>query len=154
MHPLARRIAIHGALAAGILAVMGFVFSEVVGAHLASDPGTRPGSAQLAQPDESLRWRIPLSMAFWGVVLVAVIELVMYAVRGNPKPAAPAEPQPDAEKLLNDLLAQAEAKAAAEARPVAESDAGKDPAVQESGVRGQESESKEPEEAVQPRANK
>jgi hypothetical protein len=60
-------------------------------------------------------------MAFWGFLFVAVTELVLHRLRG-PVPVKPAAATPpdDAEKLLNELLAQAEAKMAAEAAAKAE----------------------------------
>ena len=55
-------------------------------------------------------------MALWGFVFVLVGELVMWRVRSKRAATKAAEPPPDdAEKLLNELLAQAEAKMAAEA---------------------------------------
>ncbi len=50
-------------------------------------------------------------MAIWGVTLVALGEVLMHLWRGR-KGAANAKPAPppdDAEKLLNELLAQVEA---------------------------------------------
>jgi hypothetical protein len=117
MNPIVRRILVHGAFTAGILALVGVLFAEMVGIWSASNAG-RPGSADLNPPlDPSLQYRIPLTLAGAGFLFVAVCELVAWCVRGNKAAIAkPAQPQPDdAEKLLNELLAQAEAKMALEA---------------------------------------
>jgi hypothetical protein len=117
MHPVLKRILVNGGLTAAILAVIGFVFAELAAMWLASGEGVRPGSAGVVEPVEgTLRTRVPLTLAFWGFVFVAVGELILHRVRRNRPAAQPTEPQQDdAEKLLNELLAQAEAKAAAEA---------------------------------------
>jgi len=115
MNPVVKRILVHGGATAVILAVIGFVFTQLAGVWLA---GTgRPSSSEANPPlDESLRYRVPLMMAFWGFVFVAVTELILYRMRGSvPVKTAVAPPPDDAEKLLNELLAQAEAKMAAEA---------------------------------------
>src|SRR4051794_29276484 len=112
MHPLLKRILLHGGLTAALLAVIGFMFAELAGMWLstAADRPAPPGAA----PPEALRLRVPLMMAFWGFVFVAGCEAVLSRFRRPPAPAP--ERQPDeAEKLLNELLAQAEAKMALEA---------------------------------------
>ena len=117
MHPVLKRILLNGGVCAGLLALIGVVFMELSGV-LALGGTARPGSADLnPQLPDSLRYRVPLTMAGAGFLFVAACELVMWRLRGNKPPAVkPAEPQPDAEKLLNELLAQAEAKMAAEQR--------------------------------------
>ena len=130
MNPVVKRILVHGGATAVILAVIGFVFTQLAGVWLAG--AGRPNSAEANPPlTESLRYRVPLMMAFWGFVFVAVTELILYRMRGSvPVKTAVAPPPDDAEKLLNELLAQAEAKMAAEQRS------------QETGDRGQEAEKK------------
>jgi hypothetical protein len=115
MHPGVRRVLVHGAFTAGALALVGVLFAELASIWAAGSAG-RPGSADLNPPlDPSLRYRIPLTMAGAGFLFVAVCELAAWYVRGNKPPAKPTDPPPDdAEKLLNELLAQAEAKMAAE----------------------------------------
>src|SRR5262245_12477265 len=115
MHPVVRRILLNGGLTAVILAIIGVAFGQLAGMWTAG--AVRPGSTDLnPSTDNALRYRVPLMMAFWGFVFVAGWELVLYRLRGNKLPEAkPAEKQPDeAEKLLNELLAQSEAKMAAD----------------------------------------
>jgi hypothetical protein len=120
MNPVVKRILVHGGATAFILAVVGFVFTELAGIWLNSPGRTGPAEAN-PSVSESLRYRVPLMMAFWGFVFVAVTELVLSRLRGPvPVKAATAPPPDDAEKLLNELLAQAEAKMAAEAASKAE----------------------------------
>jgi hypothetical protein len=117
MHPLLKRILLNGALTAAILAGVGMLFAHFAGV-MAPGPGIRPGSEDLNRPvADSIRASVPLTMAFWGFVFVAVCEAVRWRLVGG-KPAAPKLPaqQPDdVEKLLNELLEQAESKRAVEA---------------------------------------
>ncbi len=112
MHPVLRRILLHGGLTAGVLALVGVLFAELAGLWLT---GNATRSTSPNDPvAESLRVRVPLTMAFWGFVFVLVCELVIWRVRGG-RPALNTTPPPDdTEKLLNELLAQAEAKMATE----------------------------------------
>ncbi len=120
MHPVLRRILLHGGLTAGALALIGMMFAELAGLWL-----TGSATRSSADPDEeintSLRSRVPLTMALWGFGFVAVSELVIWRVRGN-RPATSQQTGPqteqsqdEAEKLLNELLTQAETKMALEA---------------------------------------
>jgi hypothetical protein len=115
MHPVLKRILVHGLLTAGLLAVMGVVFAEVATnwAGSAAD-GRSAEPIEPAVPDD-VRLNVPLMMAFWGFVFVAMSELVLWRLRGNRTAAPPVEKQPDeTEKLLNELLARAEAVRVAE----------------------------------------
>ncbi len=115
MHPVLRRVLLHAMLTAGVLALLGVLFAELASVWLNGN-ATRGGADVNQQVSVTLRTSVPLTMAFWGFVFVLVCELVIWRVRGSQPVAKPAEPQPDdAEKLLNELLAQAEAKMAAEA---------------------------------------
>jgi hypothetical protein len=116
MNPVVKRILVHGGFTAGVLALVGLLFAELAGIWTAGNAG-KPTSADLNPPlADSLRYRVPLTMAAGGFLFVAVCELVAWRVRGSKKPVAKtAEPPPDdAETLLNELLAQAEAKMAME----------------------------------------
>lgn len=124
MHPVVKRIVTSGGLTAAILGLVGLLFAELASLWTAGNTG-KPGSADLnpTLPPE-LKYRVPLTMAGGGFLFVAVCELLGYWFR-KPKPAAaPAKPgaQDDAEKLLNELLAQAEAKMVAEGRNPAPAD--------------------------------
>jgi hypothetical protein len=103
-----------------LLGVVGFVFAELASIWLAGSPGTRIATGEPVTPADadgelssSLRTRVPLLMAVWGFVFVAAGELLLYACRGNPRPPVQPPPPPDdAEKLLEELLRQADATAA------------------------------------------
>ena len=113
MNPVLKRILLHGGLTAGLLALVGLLFAEMAGMWMGTGAGP-PAPTDLNPPvGPAIRYRVPLMMAVWGFVFVAVSELVLSRFR-KPAPAKPAPPD-DTEKLLNELLAQAEAKSAAEA---------------------------------------
>ncbi|VTR97385.1 unnamed protein product [Gemmata massiliana] len=120
MHPVLRRILLHGGLTAGALALIGMMFAELAGLWLTGS-ATRSSADSDEEINTSLRSRIPLTMALWGFGFVAVSELVIWRVRGNRAPESQKasqqteQSQDEAEKLLNELLAQAEAKMALEA---------------------------------------
>ena len=114
MNPLLRRIAINGGMVAVVLGIVGMMLAELASMWIiATHPG-RPGSAE-AKPDLSIvRTRLPLLMAASGFGMVAVGELVLHLLRRirNPIPEnKPSQPDPT-EKLLEELLTQAEAKSA------------------------------------------
>jgi hypothetical protein len=118
MRPVLKRILMNGGLTAGVLALVGLLFAELATLWATSTTG-RPSSATLnPQLPDSVYYRVPLTLALGGFLFVAVGELVLRRLRRN-KPAAagvksgPSQ-QDDVEKLLNELLAQAEAKMAAE----------------------------------------
>jgi hypothetical protein len=115
MHPLLKRILLNGALTAAILAGVGLVLARLAG-MMAPAAGLRPGSADLNRPPgDSIRTNVPLMMAFWGFVFVALCEAVRWRLRGGEPAAAKSAEQPDdVEKLLNELLEQAESRRAEE----------------------------------------
>jgi hypothetical protein len=118
MRQVLQRITLHGLLTAGLLAVLGIGLARFSADGLAGHPvGHAAGSPQVAAmdrtPSESLHYRLPVMMAVWGFVFVAVAEMALYLWRGNPaKPVLkPVAAQPDhAEVLLEELLAQVESK--------------------------------------------
>lgn len=119
MHPVLRRILLHGGLTAALLAGLGALFAELASVWLIGN-GPR-GTAGATDPTDpvgaALRTRVPLTLALWGFLFVLVGELVIWGVRGHRPAVKPTEaPQDEAEKLLNELLAQAKAKMAAEAK--------------------------------------
>jgi hypothetical protein len=124
MNELLRRIAVHGGLTAVILAVIGFVLGEMAATAQLTPVGTRLPPAEAAalnaraeQSAAEMRRNVPIAMALMGFVFVAAVEGARHLVRGKAAPdAAPAPRVPDeAEKLLEELLTQAEAKSAARA---------------------------------------
>lgn len=130
MHPLLKRILLNGTLTAATLAGVGLLLAHFAG--MMTPGAVTPAGAGEPNPPvaDSLRGTVPLTMAFWGFVFVAACEAVRWRLRGGTPPAAEQQPD-DVERLLNELLEQAESKRAAE--------------QQESGVRCQETEGKQQE---------
>jgi len=106
-------------------------FSATAGGGAAGKPeGVASGTAQAGPhaADEAvigeLRWRMPVFMAVWGFAFVAVGELVLWRWRNRRRPPTTEDsPSSDeTEKLLEQLLRQAESQAAAHtvAPPVAD----------------------------------
>jgi hypothetical protein len=118
MRDVYRRIALHGALTAIVLGILGFMLAELASIWLAGSPGTRSATGAPVEGTDTqgavganLRARVPLLMAAWGFGFVAVGELLLHWWRSRRKPVAAKPPEPDpAEKLLEELLAQAEAQ--------------------------------------------
>lgn len=131
MSPLLKRILLHGGITAIVLAGVGLLFSRMAGMWMAGPGGTGP------QPvaEEELRYSVPLTMAFWGFVFVVVCEVIISRVRPTPSAEAKtAEKQPDdAEKLLNELLAQAESRMAEEQKSEGTNDKGQEEAKKAGG---------------------
>lgn len=119
MRPVLRRIAIHGGLTALLLGLVGFLFAELASIWLAGSPGTRAATGgPIATTDDdgvtaTLRARVPLLMAVWGFAFIAIGEVAIYLWRGErPRSApVPVSTEADAEHLLEELLAKAEAAA-------------------------------------------
>jgi hypothetical protein len=124
MHPLVKRILVNSLIAGSLLAVMGYGLAELGRLWLTAQAPARavPGAPpvpETAPPD--MAWRVPVSMAGWGIGFVIVSELFLWFVlKRRPVPKAPpAPPAPDpAEQLLEQLLREAEAKQALTTTPV------------------------------------
>lgn len=132
MHPILVRILKQGIPVALFLAVVGYLMAEAAGMMLASQSGsggssvraTAGGAPTPAGGEDltrALQRRLPFTLAAWGFGLVVVFELVLGLWRGRksiappvPAPAAPAEDE--TEKLLNQLLQQADAAEADRAK--------------------------------------
>lgn len=118
MKPVLQRIAINGVLAALFLAMIGFFLGQVGTMFVVRSEV--PTGANGPNPDEellnALQYRVPLMLAFWGFVFVAVGEVLLHLWRSRkPAPApAPAQQHPT-EQLLQELLAKAEAEEKARA---------------------------------------
>ena len=111
------RILKNGVPTAVILAGLGWLMAEAAGMWVAGQAVTRSdpvgGGEDVA---DMFRSRLPLSMAAWGFGIVAAFEVTLGLWRGGKKPADPpaaVPPEDEVEKLLNDLLRQAEAAEAA-----------------------------------------
>jgi hypothetical protein len=101
--------------AAAFLAVFGYLMAEMARVWVSAQ-------SALIDPDvtQPLRYRMPLVMAAWGLMLVAFFEVVAELLRGGrrtiPARRVPAVPTEDeVEQLLNQLLQQADAAEAARA---------------------------------------
>jgi hypothetical protein len=122
MQRLLKRIALHGVLTALVLGVIGAMFTQIAMMWLTSSAPPRVGpveSAAAPAPNpvaDAIRYRVPLMMAAWGFAFVVVTELVVFAVRGEKKPPVPPPyvPEDTAEKLLEELLHQADVALAKE----------------------------------------
>jgi hypothetical protein len=123
MPPLLKRILLNGLLTAGVLAVIGFGYAELAGLFLTARAPDRPvvESAAAVQPDhlaESIQTNVPVMMAVWGFLFIAVGEVVMHQIRKRRPVAPPPEPQPDpALVLLEEILAKVEAERATAPSP-------------------------------------
>ena len=127
MREVYRRIAINGILTAIILAVVGVVIGEMSATAMQMPVGTR---ATIKKPEQDaattaaaneLRYRVPVMMAAWGFLVVAGFEVIRHRLRGRRPTPPPAPSVPDeTEKLLEELLSQAEARSGVAAtNPVA-----------------------------------
>jgi hypothetical protein len=122
MRDLFRRIAVHAGLTALFLGIVGLGLAQVAATTMLAPPGGRTppaqtgaGAADMGTTAADLRTTIPLSMAIWGFVIVTLYEVIKHLLRGGraTAPAAPSPPQPDeTEKLLEQLLSEAESKSA------------------------------------------
>jgi hypothetical protein len=121
MHPILIRILKQGIPVALILAAIGFLMSEAAGMFIAVQSGGDSSVNVGEHLTRTLQRRLPFTLAAWGFGLVVVFELVLGLLRGRkPTPApnsAPAVPTEDeTEKLLNQLLQQADAAEANRAK--------------------------------------
>lgn len=117
-----RRIVIHGIVTAAILAAVGLLMTSLLMTWQwpATSERIVEGGIGRSEPDvdaawvDTVRWRLPAFMALWGFVFVAVGEGVLGLLRSRRTPPAaspPAEESPtDPERLLEELLRQAEAR--------------------------------------------
>lgn len=122
------RVLKHGLPTALVLAGIGWVMSEAAGMWLAGQPRTRPQAGVHYDPSAPgggtdvaavLRTRLPFTMAAWGFGIVLTFELLLALWRGESPPEKPkaigVPSEVEVEKLLNELLRQAEAAEAARA---------------------------------------
>ncbi len=118
MHPLLKRILVNGFLTAAVLAVVGYMFAELAGLWLSTSTPSReslePAVAAANDPlSETLQYRVPVTMALWGLVFVAVGETILHLWRSRRKPQPLPEPKLDtATILLEEILAKVEAERA------------------------------------------
>lgn len=121
MSPLLKRIAVHGSLTALMLTIVGFLFVQLAVMWMATPAAAPPGvkvefggESEEAVTDR-MAWQIPLRMAIFGFVFVAIGEVLIDQWRKRKPAPPPPPPSPlDDEKLVQELLKLAEEKAAAE----------------------------------------
>jgi hypothetical protein len=119
MRSLLLRILKNGLMTAVLLGALGYALGEFATTVLESNaPPRMTSDAPPAQQSNvlatDLKARMPLTLAGWGFALITAIELVRFVVRGGkseatPKPAPPPVTDETA-KLLNELLAKADAE--------------------------------------------
>ena len=139
------RILKTGLPTAGLLAGLGYLYAVIAGIYLDANvpprPTGRPGTDG-EQVTRALEIRLPVLMAGGGFALIAAGELLLSLWR--PPAAGPAAPpnaipasglDPEVEKLLNQLLEQADAADARRSVPPNQID--QEPAAEEVAVAGQ-----------------
>lgn len=87
------------------LGVVGYAFARFAGVWYVSEAGGRTAN-DIA---EALEWRLPLTMAAWGVGLVVFFEGILSLWRKPPAPLTAVTPVDETEQLLLKLLEEAEA---------------------------------------------
>ncbi len=85
-----KTILVHGGLAAGVLAVVGYLFAQIAGMWVASQADAGRGAADTGALVDLLAWRLPFSMAAIGFALVALGEGLKSLWKAPPK----REPEP------------------------------------------------------------
>jgi len=111
-----KRAAVHAAIAAGALALVGVMYAELASLWVAGQTVQRagPGPAAAAPAvSPQLRWRLPAAMAAGGFVLVLLGEWALSRWRAPVAPAA--EPagrdfDREAEEKIQQLLREAEGR--------------------------------------------
>jgi hypothetical protein len=116
MNPLLKRILANGTLTAAMLAVVGLGYAELAGLFLAAKTPMRatveaPATDDADPAAASLHSRVPLMMALWGFLFVAVGEVVLDRIRRKKPPAPPPLPDP-ATVLLEEIMAKVESERA------------------------------------------
>jgi hypothetical protein len=116
MHPLLKRILINGGLTAAVLAGVGFLFAQMASTWTSGEVTKPDAAAANNSMIGSIRSNVPMMMAFWGFMFVSMGEVLRWCLWGRkPTVTKPVEKRPDdTEKLLNELLAQAESRMATE----------------------------------------
>lgn len=127
MKNVAVRILKQGLPVAVVLGLLGWAFAEAAGMVLAGQALVRPagvdadGVPAAASNDVAgmLRGRLPFTMAAWGFAIVAGMEVLLSLWRGQKPPVEnPAkQTQAETDRLLNELLAKAEAEQARQPEP-------------------------------------
>lgn len=118
MNPLLKRILVNGSITAVMLAVIGVGYAELAGQILAAEAPMRatvevPHAGESDAMTESLQSQVPLMMAAWGFLFVAVGEVVMNHFSKKKLPALTVAPQPDpAMILLEEIMAKVESERA------------------------------------------
>ncbi|MFO0825979.1 MAG: hypothetical protein U0792_23150 [Gemmataceae bacterium] len=115
MHPLLQRIVINGVLTAVFLAVIGAVIGQIGSVFMLSsqtnsaEPDAHNADAEIAH---AIQYRMPLMLAGYGFIFVAIGEVILHFWRGRkpPTPAASAAQPQNTEQMLQELLAKAEAE--------------------------------------------
>lgn len=112
------RVLRNGLPVAGLLALFGFGMAEM--AEMMAGKGEKPTPNHVPGLSAYLRWRVPLGFAAWGFGLVLAFE-ALFSIWRKPVPPTPPKsavsPEDEAERLLLQLLAEADAAQRARATP-------------------------------------
>ena len=135
MDPLLKRILVNGTLTAVTLAVIGVGYAGLAGLFLAAKSPMRatvdaPAVDEADPMASSLQTRVPLMMAAWGFLFIALVEVFLHRFRRRRPPEAESlsEPKVDAATaLLEEILAKVEAE---RATPAPGADTSASPALQ------------------------
>ncbi len=97
-----KTILVHGGIAAGMLAVVGYLFAQLAGMWLSSQSAPRPGAELDPAPLVStLEWRLPFTMAAMGFVFVAIGEGLRSLWKPKAKPVIESSaPEDELQRLL------------------------------------------------------
>jgi hypothetical protein len=110
MRPVLRRIAIHGGLTVVVLGIIGMMLAELVTIWMSATFSQRSPVKGTGPDTTAMRRRLPLFMAGSGFAIVAVGEVALFFWRKNRVPVSVQRTSDTTEKLLEELLAQAESK--------------------------------------------
>jgi hypothetical protein len=97
-----KTILVHGGLAAGALAVVGYFFSQVAGMWVASQTDNGRGPADTGALVDTLAWRLPFTMAAIGFALVALGEGLKSLWKSPPKREEPTLAEAEMQRLLGE----------------------------------------------------
>ncbi len=102
-----KTILVHGGLAAGLLAAVGYFLAQIAGMWVASQTarGAEAGTDALVS---TLAWRLPFTMAAIGFALVAAGEGLRSLWKMPPPQAEPATPEAEMQRLLGEQETLAE----------------------------------------------
>jgi chromate transport protein ChrA len=97
-----KTILIHGGLAAGALAVVGYLYAQLAGMWVATQSETGRGATDTGAIVSTLAWRLPFTMAAIGFALVAIGEGLKSLWKSPPKREEPTLAEAEMQRLLGE----------------------------------------------------